>query len=48
MNASGEGTPRWVGLALVVLAGISILGLGVGWNASTHAKNAEQALARAE
>ena len=45
MNMSGEGTPRWVGLALIVLAGISILGLGVGWNASNHAKGSEQALA---
>jgi chromosome segregation ATPase len=45
MNASGSGTPRWVGIAVVALAGISILGLGVGWNASTHAKSAEEALA---
>jgi hypothetical protein len=45
MNMSGEGTPRWVGLALIVLAGILILGLGVGWNASNHAKGSEQALA---
>jgi hypothetical protein len=44
MNMSGEGTPRWVGIALVVLAGISILGLAVGWNASTHEKSTEQAL----
>jgi ABC-type transporter Mla subunit MlaD len=44
-NTSGSGTPRWVGMAVVALAGISILGLGVGWNASTHAKSAEQALA---
>jgi seryl-tRNA synthetase len=44
MSTSGQGTPRWVGLALVVLAGISIVGLGVGWNAATHAKGAEQAL----
>jgi hypothetical protein len=43
MNASG-GTPRWVGLALVALGVISILGLGVAWNASTHAKGTEQAL----
>jgi len=43
-NTSSEGTPRWVGLALVALAVISILGLGVGWNASTHAKGSEQAL----
>jgi hypothetical protein len=45
MNTSSEGTPRWVGIAVAVLAGISILGLGVGWNASTHARGAEQALA---
>ena len=45
MNTSGSGTPKWVGIAVVALAGISILGLGVGWNASTHAKSAEQALA---
>ena len=45
MNTSGSGTPRWVGIAVVALAGISILGLGIGWNASTHAKVAEQALA---
>jgi predicted nucleic acid-binding Zn-ribbon protein len=45
MNTTGEGTPRWVGLALIVLAGISLVGLGVGWNALTHAKGSEQALA---
>ena len=39
-----EGTPRWVWLAVIVLAGVSILGLGVGWNATTHARNAEKAL----
>ena len=40
-----EGAPRWLGLAVVALAVISIAGLGVGWNASTHAKSAEEALA---
>jgi hypothetical protein len=44
MNTTGEGTPRWVGLALIVLAGISLVALGMGWNASTHAKGSEQAL----
>jgi hypothetical protein len=44
MNPTDEGTPRWVGLALIVLAGISVLALGVGWNAFTHAKGSEQAL----
>ncbi len=43
MNTT-EGSPRWVGLALIVLAGISIVALGVGWNASIHAKGSEQAL----
>jgi hypothetical protein len=36
------GTPRWVGLAVAVLGGISLLGLGVGWSALSHAKNVEQ------
>src|ERR1700731_416854 len=40
-----DGTPRWVWLAVVVLAAVSVLGLGVGWNATTQAKRAEQALA---
>jgi len=39
-----DGTPRWVWLAVVVLAAVSVLGLGVGWNATTQAKRAEQAL----
>jgi chromosome segregation ATPase len=39
-----EGTPRWVWLAVIVLAGVSIVGLAVGWNATTHARNAEKAL----
>jgi hypothetical protein len=40
-----EGTPRWVWLAVVVLAAVSVLGLAVGWNATTQAKRADQALA---
>jgi hypothetical protein len=40
-----DGTPRWVWLAVVVLATVSVLGLAVGWNATTQAKRAEQALA---
>ena len=44
-HMSSEGTPRWVGLAVVVLAAVAVIGLGVAWNASTHAKNAEAALA---
>ncbi len=40
----GEGTPRWLGIAVVVLAGVSLLALGIGWNATNHAKGVEQAL----
>jgi len=36
------GTPRWVGLAVAVLGGISLLGLGVGWSALNHANGIEQ------
>ena len=39
-----EGAPRWVWFAVVVLAAVSVLGLAVGWNATTQAKRAEQAL----
>src|ERR1700751_5102359 len=40
-----DGAPRWVWLAVVVLATVSVLGLAVGWNATTQAKRAEQAIA---
>lgn len=40
-----DGTPRWVWLAVIVLAVVSVLGVGVGWNATRQAKRAEQALA---
>lgn len=38
-----EGTPRWLGLAVVALAAVSLLALGVGWSASNHARDAQQA-----
>jgi hypothetical protein len=38
-------TPRWVWLAVIVLAVVSTLGVGVAWNATTQAKRAEAALA---
>jgi hypothetical protein len=41
-NTSTTGTPRWVGLAVGLLGGISLLGLGVGWSALNQAKNIEQ------
>ena len=36
------GTPRWVGLAVVLLAALSLLGLGVGWSALSHANRIAQ------
>jgi hypothetical protein len=39
-----ESTPRWVGIAVVALAVVSLVSLGVGWNATTQARNAEQSL----
>ncbi len=41
-SANTAGTPRWVGLAVAVLGGISLLGLGVGWSALNQAKSVEQ------
>ncbi|MHB8502877.1 MAG: hypothetical protein ACYDCG_16150 [Candidatus Acidiferrales bacterium] len=42
LNHTTTGTPRWVGLAVAVLGGISLLGLGVGWSALNHANSVEQ------
>jgi hypothetical protein len=39
---STTGTPRWVGLAVGVLGGVSLLGLGVGVSALSHANSVEQ------
>ena len=36
------GTPRWVGLALGVLGGLSLIGLGLGWSGLNQAKSLEQ------
>ncbi|MGB7845763.1 MAG: hypothetical protein WBL63_09130 [Candidatus Acidiferrum sp.] len=38
--------PRWVGLAIAVLGGISLLGLAVGWSALNQSKSIEQASLR--
>ena len=38
---SSTGTPRWVGLAVAVLGGVSLLGLGVGVSALSHANSVE-------
>ena len=42
INHTTTGTPRWVGLAVAVLGGVSLLGLGVGWTALNHANAVEQ------
>jgi chromosome segregation ATPase len=39
-----EGSPRWMGLAMVGLAVLSLIGVGLAWNATSHARDAEQAL----
>ncbi len=39
---STSGTPRWVGLAVVVLGALSLAGLGVGWSALNHANSVAQ------
>ena len=41
-HTAASGTPRWVGLALGVLSGLSLIGLGLGWSALNQAKNLEQ------
>jgi vacuolar-type H+-ATPase subunit I/STV1 len=43
LHHTTSGTPRWVGLAVAVLAGVSVLGLGVGWSALNRANSIEQA-----
>ncbi|MGC1186206.1 MAG: hypothetical protein WA871_02330 [Candidatus Acidiferrales bacterium] len=40
-----DSAPRWVGIAVVALAIVTLVALGVGWNATTQARNAEQSLA---
>jgi hypothetical protein len=42
VNQTTTETPRWVGLAVAILGGVSLLGLGVGWSAINHANNIEQ------
>jgi hypothetical protein len=44
-HTTTSGTPRWVGLALGVLSGLSVIGLGLGWSALNQAKNLEQTTA---
>src|ERR1700733_8801020 len=39
------GAPRWLWLAMLALAAVSLVGLGIGWDANPHAKAAGEALA---
>ena len=43
IHQSTTGTPRWVGLAVAVLGGISLVGLGLGWSAVSRESSIEQA-----
>jgi hypothetical protein len=43
-NESNAGAPRWVALAVIALTAISVLGVGIAWNATTHARSTEQGL----
>jgi hypothetical protein len=43
VQVTSSATPRWVGIALVVLAAVSLLGIGIGWSALNHANSVEQA-----
>ena len=43
-SSSASGTPRWVVLAVAVLAGISLLALGIGWSAANQARGVEQTM----
>jgi hypothetical protein len=38
-----DATPRWIGVAVVALAVISFVALGVGWSAAAHVREAQQA-----
>jgi chromosome segregation ATPase len=40
-----ESAPRWMTIAIVALAAISVTGIGMAWNASNRAQGAEQTLA---
>ena len=44
-HASASGTPRWVGLAVGILCGLTVIGLGFGWSAYNQGKSLEQTTA---
>lgn len=45
LHHTPAGAPRWVGLAVTVLAGVSLASLGIGWTAMNRANGIEQATA---
>ncbi len=44
LTTGSVGAPRWQGLAVGILAVISLVALGIGWNAAKTAHSAEQAI----
>jgi len=42
LSTSTTGAPRWVGLAVGVLAAVSFVGLGIGWSAFNQARELER------
>src|SRR5437660_10779297 len=42
IQVNTTGTPRWVGIAVAVLGGVSLLGLGIGWSALNQANTVQQ------
>lgn len=45
---TAEGTPRWVGIAVAVLAAVSVAGLAFGWTASDRTQSAQQTIATSQ
>ena len=41
---SNAAVPRWVGLAVAVLGGVSLIGVGLGWSALNQSKSTEQSI----
>jgi len=42
IQVTGNGTPRWVAIAVAVLAAVSVVSLGIGWSALNHANSVQQ------
>jgi hypothetical protein len=43
-SIQSSATPRWVGLAVAALGGISLVGVGLGWSALSQSKAVEQSI----